>query len=178
MSVEQVKVIITRQDGGVTVLSIILDDGHGLHKDLTTELIQREVLRAEEEPIEWAVITDDDIPQDRTYRNAWKAERGTIVHDMDRARNIHLEKIRFSREGELFQLDKEWMKHMGRGNKKEADAIEAKRERLRNITDEIAPAVAAAIDIDELKQTWPVDVLPPHPLMFSVDRTISMDIEG
>jgi hypothetical protein len=44
------------------------------------------------------VVQLADIPADRTFRNAWKDEGDKIGHDMDKARIIHMGRIRVRRD--------------------------------------------------------------------------------
>lgn len=161
MSVEQVKVAATMADGSMSIISIVVDDGLRVRIDPTVEYIDG-IVRKHGDVISWRLITDDDIPKDRTYRNAWKDNgAGKIDHDMTKAKALHYELIRRERGAELSELDNEWMKFNGEGKKKEADEVEAKRKALRDITETLTPAVDAARTIEELFATWPSTIRKP-----------------
>lgn len=90
-------------------------------------------------------------PVDRSYRNAWVDDGQAIVHDMPKARAIHLTRLRKQRDAALDALDGPWMRAMGQDNKAEAARIEAERQALRDMPVTLAPAIAAAATLDELK---------------------------
>jgi len=61
----------------------------------------------------WRIVDVSNIPQDRTYREAWTDDSATetIQVDMDKARKIHMDKIiRPMRDKKLRDLDIEQMK--------------------------------------------------------------------
>lgn len=100
-------------------------------------------------------ITEEELPSkngkpDRQFRDAWTSDGTKILFNMDKVRAIHLERLRFERLPILEQLDKDWMRAAGRGKKDEADAIEAKREVLRNFPQDSASAFAAAKTPEEV----------------------------
>jgi hypothetical protein len=88
---------------------------------------------------------------DRDYRDALRDDGKTLAIDMPAARAKHLQLLRHERGAKLDALDREWMRETGRGRTAEADAIEAKREALRNAPADLAPAIEAAAGIEELK---------------------------
>lgn len=104
------------------------------------------------QPISYKVTTWDTIPTDRTYRNALQYNGALLYHDLEKAKDIHRDHIRKMRNLEMDQLDKDWMKATGQGNKKEADDVEAKRQEMRD-----APALdlSSATTTEELKALWP-----------------------
>jgi hypothetical protein len=95
-------------------------------------------------------ITLDEIPVDRDFREAW-TDSGKLTIDMDRARAIHKDRLRQLRSPKLAALDVE----MTRAYRDRArqDEIEARRQALRDVTDD--PAIAAAKTPDELKAVLP-----------------------
>lgn len=97
-------------------------------------------------------ITDDELP-DRAYREAWRDEGGKLTHYMPKARELHLARVRHVRARRLAELDGDWMRESGpNGRKPEADAIEAKRQTLRDLP--VTLNVDEAQTIDELKAKW------------------------
>jgi hypothetical protein len=95
-------------------------------------------------------IALDEMPVDRDFREAW-TDSGKLTIDMDRARAIHQDRLRQLRSPKLAALDVE----MSRAYKDAArqEAIEARRQRLRDVTDD--PAIAAARTPDELRAVLP-----------------------
>ena len=78
-------------------------------------------------------LTDEDVPSDRYFRNAWTdALPGTQIDvDMDKARVIHRTHIRRSRDKELARLDIEQLKVLTDPVK--LQEIEAQKQILRDL---------------------------------------------
>ncbi len=93
---------------------------------------------------------------DRTYRNAWRDRSGRIEVDMPAAREIHRERMRIARAAKLQELDGEWMRATGQGKKEEAEAVEAKRQTLRDALAD--PAIEAAETPEALRAIWPQEL--------------------
>lgn len=72
----------------------------------------------------------------------------TIVIDMDKAREIKKQELRFKRQPELDKLDVEFQKALERNNQAEMARIAELKQRLRDIT--IDPLIDAAKTTDEL----------------------------
>jgi hypothetical protein len=99
-------------------------------------------------------------PADRTFRNAWKikgksaegvehAECADIEVDMPRAREIHKDFLRRKRVPLLEDLDIEYQRADERGDQQQKKAVAAKKQALRDVTDD--PRIAAAKTPDDLK---------------------------
>jgi len=100
--------------------------------------------------VSFAIVDGANVP-DKTYRNAWVAVNNQVVVDMPKARAIHLERLKAQREELLKVLDVEWSKHTAQNKKQEADAIEAKRQALRDMPVTIQVALNAAQTPEQLK---------------------------
>lgn len=94
------------------------------------------------------IIDGANMPTDRTFRDAWVhgGDRPTV--HMDKARAIHMSRIRIMRDGELKRLDVEQLK----GND-----VAAQKQKLRDLpqTFDLSKAQSA----DELKALWPEGLL-------------------
>lgn len=102
-------------------------------------------------------LPDDWTPPDgRSFRSAWMLNGKTIDVDMEKARSIHMDRIRASRNRKLDELDRKWMKAFGRKDTATVDAVEAERQRLRDIPQTLDLTKAATPE--ELKATWPDDL--------------------
>lgn len=156
MSVEQVKVAVERQDGGLSIMSIVIEDGHGIKNEITTELIQGEISRSVQNAIEWFVLSDNEIPQSRIYRNSWENNNGVIVHNMIKARDIHRERMRFARIEKMEALDVAYMMADESGDNQMKRDIADQKNALREVTD--IPEIEEADTIEELMSVWP-DIL-------------------
>ena len=89
-------------------------------------------------------IEDDEIPQDRSFRNAWKLD---LSVDMDKAREIHMARIRKVRDQAMAVLDIETMK--GRD-------VQDQKQVLRDLPQTFK--LNTAKTPDELKNMWPVEL--------------------
>lgn len=118
----------------------------------TPENIELEIARANFNVASWRVIRYDEIPKDRTYRNAW-ADNGTkLHHDMGKARHIHKEHLRIARLAKLADLDVAYQKADEVGDKDEKVRVAQAKQALRDITKH--PSIDAAQTVEDLKQIW------------------------
>ena len=128
----------------------------------TTENIQRKIdernsarnavgeLLHPEAPVRWVQVHPTEIPQDRTYRNALCCVDGKVQHDMVKAREWHRKLLRHERAAKFQELDGQWMRAAGQGNKAEQDVVEVERQKWRDAPAD--PRIDAAQSVEELKQ--------------------------
>lgn len=146
----------TRPDGGISICHPVIskDDPKGFTEEQALERALKKDIPADATNVQ--VIEKNAIPNDRTFRDAW-AQNGKAVHvDMPKARELHMGRLRKMRNEKLDQLDKDFNRASGQKKQAEADAIEAKRQRLRDM-----PAtfdLSAAKTPDELKAMMPEDL--------------------
>ena len=76
-----------------------------------------------------------------------------IKINMTKAREIKRDQLRAERKPQLEQLDVEFMRAQEQGDQAKADEIAAKKQALRDVTDD--PAIDAATTPDELKAVRP-----------------------
>lgn len=81
----------------------------------------------------------------------------TIVIDMDKAREIKKQELRFKRQPELDKLDVEFQKALERNNQAEMARIAELKQRLRDIT--IDPLIDAAQTTDDLNNITVENIL-------------------
>lgn len=98
------------------------------------------------------VIDDADVPQDRTFRKAWR-DTGAIGVDMVKAREIHRDLLRAVRKPLFEPLDAAYLKADEAGDTAEKQRIAAKKQALRDVTKH--PGIEAAKSTDELKAVMP-----------------------
>jgi hypothetical protein len=165
------RVAISLEDGQVYIMNIILEqkpsiESPGWKKELTTEVIENEVARASrvwDSPVKsWRVIGLDELPKNRLFRSAWVDDGYKIGHDLDKARAIHLDRMRYHRGVSLEELDRKWMRATGQGKKKEAAEIEKKRQALRDIPVTLKEAIDSAKTPEEITSVWH-EYLPDNP---------------
>lgn len=98
-------------------------------------------------------IEDAELPKTREFRNAWIDRNNKVQVDMPKARELHRNRLRQVRDKEIRKLDGEWMKAFAKKDTATADAVEAKRQALRD-----APqyeAIDAAQTPEELSAAIP-----------------------
>ena len=167
-----VTVAINRVDGGLTVMRVIENEyisnpenpsERMLHKhyDITNEyvesLMQKHIDGGNWKdgllPVSWRFVPNDFVDEntDRSYRNAWKdSGNNKPDHDMDKAKNIHREKLRVLRQPLLDQLDIEYIKADENSDQQKKKDIVKEKQRLRDITG--LPEIDAAQTIEDLKK--------------------------
>lgn len=149
------KVALTRRDGGVTIMCLSNDllDFLEAAPDRLNEIVTGEINSAgwQADIVSWRVISGDEIPADRTFRNAWRHDGTAIVHDMAHAREIHRDKMRQTRKSMLEALDVKIIRALEA--KQATKDIVAQKQALRDVTED--PAIEAAKTPDELKKVWP-----------------------
>jgi hypothetical protein len=97
-----------------------------------------------------SVVDEEEIPADRTFRDAWVHNGAAVVHDMPKAREIHKHHLRSARAPLLAALDVEYQRADEVGDVSwKADVSNRKRE-LRDVTKR--PEIADASTIDDLKK--------------------------
>jgi len=95
------------------------------------------------------------IPEDRYFRNAWcdVTLEPMIDIDMDKARAIHKNRLRARRAPMLAKLDIDYQRADEHGAKKQKRDIAARKQALRDVTDD--PLMAAATTPEALKNVIP-----------------------
>lgn len=127
------RIIYTNEDGGVSI--VVPAPG----------VSQAEAMKAVPPTASAEVVHVSAISSDRTFRNAWEKNGRSIVHNIDKAKNIAHEKRRNARTAEFAPLDIEATIPA------KAAQAEAKRQVIRNKYDTMQVDIDAATDIDSLK---------------------------
>jgi hypothetical protein len=151
------KLIYTRpDDGGVTIIIPASKSDLEKTRGPLSEAQYEAIVRGKSIPanaINVMEIIDVDIP-DREFRDAWKQNGSAITHDLEKAKNIQLEKIRAAREPKLVALDKEFMLALERGQS--TTAIVAQKQALRDITEGLKNLDVKSID--DIKAAFPEEL--------------------
>jgi hypothetical protein len=138
-------IVYTRPDGGVSIVHPA--PGARRPKETEAEFVER-ILQKDATNVR--IIDKSEVPSDRTFRNAWKAD---LTVDMPKAREIHRERLRRMRAPLLAALDVEYDKADERGDLLAKQEIAAKKQALRDVTAD--PAIEAARTPAELKAVIP-----------------------
>lgn len=151
---------VTLEDGKLDISFFITNPRNGLEdwtREATPENIEAELqktyLARETKPASWRLIDPAELPQDRSYRAAWRDDGATVGHDMQHAREIHRQRMREVRAPLLADLDIEYQRADEANDRKGKTAVVARKKALREVTDH--PAIEAARTIDELQAVWP-----------------------
>lgn len=131
------RIIYTQDNGSIAVV-------------IPTGELSIEEVAAKDVPegIAFEIITDDDIPSDRTFRDAWVIGDGHIDYDLDKCKTIGHAMRRTARAAEFKPYDDVISKQIP-GN--DAIAAEAARQLIRNKYSDIQDAIDAAETPDEIK---------------------------
>jgi hypothetical protein len=168
MTVPTIAVLVTRADGGVTVLHFVTEDRRaGWTRLATREAVDEEIARSHwapgEEPLSWRFADTDDVPTDRTYRDAWM-DRGQglgIGHDMTKARALHRDHLRRLRAPILAELDAEYLRADEDNDNQKKQAVRDRKRALRDVTAD--PAIDAAATVEQLKVAGMGVIQAPNP---------------
>lgn len=149
------RIIYQNNEGGCSVVIPAPESG------LTIEEIAAKCVPA---GTPYKVVPVNEIPSDRTYRNAWVADTvgGKVNHDMPKAREIHKGHMRRARTPLMAALDVAYTRadEKGHAGAAEKAQIAAQKQALRDVTADAG--IAAATTPEELKAVWPA-VLGPKP---------------
>ena len=116
------KILYTNAEGTVCVVTQV-------NKNKTLEELAAKVVP---EGISYEIIEDSAVPNDRSFRDAWKQNSKTIETDMTKAREVHKQKIRYSRELLLMELDVEFQKALETDDAAKKTEVIAKKQALRD----------------------------------------------
>ena len=129
------RIIFQNDSGGV---SVIVPTG-------SVELALKDV----PEGVPYEIVSTDDIPSDRTFRNAWVIGNGCIEHDLDQCRDIGHDIRRTMRAEEFQPFDEIIAKQIPGLDAAEA---EANRQAIRKKYALVQVAIEASKDADAIKQ--------------------------
>lgn len=98
------------------------------------------------DPASWTEIDPKTIPTDREFRDAWVHNGKTFGHDMNKATDIHKDRLRQQRVALLEKLDMDVLNALARGEDDKVAAIEAKKQKLRDFTKDKRFETSKSID--------------------------------
>lgn len=146
------RIVWTDSDGRVCVTTPAFNvfEAPGFTED---DAIARALAALPGEATDPRIVDPSELPTDRTFRAAWKAD---LSIDMGKAREIHKTKLRQLRAPLLVAADIEYMRATESDDKIAQARIVEKKTALRDVTDD--PAIASAKTPEALKAVIP-DVL-------------------
>lgn len=102
----------------------------------------------------------DAIPTDRTFRGAWKRDVAGVTVDMDKAKAIHLDRMRAARAPLLSALDVESVRATEDKDNAKLAQIVAQKNALRDVT---KVDLSGADTPEKLKAIWPEPLAAAKP---------------
>ena len=97
----------------------------------------------------YEIVSTDDIPTDRTFRDAWEQSGKTIAHNLDKCKDIAHDKRRAARAAEFAPLDVEATIPA------KAAQAESARQAVRDKYAELQAVIDTAADVAALKALLP-----------------------
>ncbi len=115
-------------------------------------------------PIEtpYREITDGELPANRLFRNAWTDDLpgSTVDVDLEKAKDIHLDRLRVMRDKKLKELDGLEFKYLGQGDGDRLTQLRQLKQKLRDLPETLD--LANAKSPEELLKLWDKDVEKPR----------------
>lgn len=136
------KILYTRPDGGVSIICPVpKEKTEQILGTLTDEQYIQHILDTSvpSDATNVRQVTDDDLPSDREFRDAWvDTQPGTQVDVCcDRAKDVSLARLRVKRNQKLAELDVQGIKLLDMGLDEELAAVRQEKQKLRDITDSL-----------------------------------------
>jgi hypothetical protein len=113
-----------------------------------------------ETAVSWREGDVAELPADRVFRDAWHHADGKVAVHMERARGIHLGRIREARDRQLDELDTAYMRADERADHAGKRAIATRKQALRDLPATLDLAQHATPEA--LHAAWP-EGLPRPP---------------
>lgn len=157
------KIAYTRPDGGTSIIvpadKTSLERVLGTLSDAEYEAEIRKAIPADATNV--VDVDESDLPEDREFRDAWKQVEGNtkIDFDLDKAKDIQLDRIRKIRDPKLAVLDVDYVKADEAEDITKKDEIRAEKQRLRDITEPLKALEPTSID--EIKAAFPEEFKEP-----------------
>lgn len=144
------KIVYTLPDGSISIVTPIRNTYPEPEELSDEDIEQRAWGKLPADAIDPHYVDQGEIPTDRTFRAAWKAD---LTVDMDKARAIQKQRMRDARAPLLASLDVEYQRADEAGDDVAKAEIIVRKQVLRDVTAD--PAIAAAKTPDDLKAVWP-----------------------
>jgi hypothetical protein len=128
------RIIYQNESGGVAVI-------------IPTESVEL-ALKDVPEGVPYEIVSADDIPSDRYFRNAWIADGAAVVVDLGKAKDIGHDIRRTMRSEEFQPFDEIIAKQIPGLNATEAEAA---RAQIRDKYAQVQLAIDTAADPDSIK---------------------------
>lgn len=142
-----------RKGPGLSIMSFVTksfnpDGSVEFEREPTKENVEAEIAKGGFKFTRWRFISAEEIPQDRTFRNAWIDQGWSIGHDMKKCREIHRDSLRKRRQSLLEKLDVDALRATEDGDQDKLKTVRLSKQKLRDITAD--PRIESASTPEEL----------------------------
>ena len=147
-------IVYTNPKSGILAVCIPAPEGRlsDESEDAWLERVKARSVQADAKDVR--VMLRADIPQDRTFRNAWVMDGGRPNVCMARARDLQRYRIRRKRKAKFRELDAQHLRALEAGDTAALASIAAAKKKLRDAP--AHPDIDAAQTPDQLKAAWPI----------------------
>jgi len=147
------KIVYSHPDGTIAIVHPVINT-HPSREEITEEEAEQRAWDAlPPEAIDPAFVSADDIPKDRTFRNAWICDKGKIEHDLEKCKEMHCDTMRAARAPKLAALDVAYMRALEQGDTAAQKEVVEQKDALRAVTDD--PDLASAKTVEAILEVWP-----------------------
>lgn len=152
------RIIYTRPDGGVSVV-VPMQEFLARFPSAGAGMLAVKARSVPLDATDVKMVEADDVPSDRTFRNAWRQSGGVFSTDMPAAREIHAECIERCHTAEIERLKVTKRRERIKGNTTQADAHVATQTALEALDlNALATRIGNAPNPTALKAIWPANV--------------------
>jgi hypothetical protein len=103
-------------------------------------------------------ITNTSFLTDREFRMAWKdLGNGNLDHDLTKAKDIQLDRVRKKRDKKLEALDVDMLRAIEAGDTQTKASLLIEKQRLRDLTEPLKNLTP--VDIQEIKDAMPAELI-------------------
>lgn len=142
------KHIIYKKTDGSVAIAVVL-------QDVDIEEIVRKYMDIHTDVASYSILNQAPVlPENRLFRNAWGVDnKNKVTIDSDKAKEMHMRRLREVRNKKLQEMDAETMKALPDSDK--LAEIEQKKQKLRDVPQNID---LSKLDLVNPKKLWPVDL--------------------
>ena len=109
--------------------------------------------------MKWSIrIQEDTTLPDDYWDDAWIIGADSVIVEIQKARDIQYNNIVIARDYRLGELDAPEIEAWSKGDEKELAKIRAKKQKLRDLTNNLKNILKEIKDLEKLKAYWP-DIL-------------------
>jgi len=108
----------------------------------------------ESKKIKHKIVPHDYVPEDWQFPDAFTDNGSAVIVDMEKARSIHMDRIRVARDSMLADLDVPFMRAVETGNQTAIKMITEQKQILRDLP-ETFDITTGVLTPEQLRVKWP-----------------------